>query len=255
MQLYTSENGTRLSGLANVGDNVNNSLIATAEIIPGIPAKIRLLLLRRDAAATLHVAQSADLNETENGWASFAQWYGGNLFCAVLGSSSLHELCRSQGASQTPFDNTPRVHILPEEVIAICGLQSNGECRLAASFYDKTFRVFRVSGATLCELQIVPRPDSNFWKPRTLLALPGGSLILGSSFRDASNSQTLKYGIECCAAQPDGFLASSKRLHAPFIDFALIGLLQSIDDSSILRIVTRDTNRALCIYSLKNQDL
>ena len=121
----------------------------------------------------------------------------------------------------------------------VCPLKTNPGCAPA--------------GATLSELQIVPPPDSNYCKPRTLLALPGGSLILGSLFWDASNTKTLKYGIEYCVAQPDRSLASSKRLHAPDIDFALIGLLQSIDDPSILRIVTRNTNRALCIYSLKTK--
>ena len=172
--------------------------------------------------------------------------------CAELDSSSLHELCRLHGTSQTPFDNTPRVHLLPANVIAICGIQSNGECRLAASFRDNTLRVFRLA-ATLCEWQRVQHPNSNYWQPITLLALPGGSLIVGSAFGDAPDSKTMKYGIECSAAQPDGSLAPAKRLHATDINFELVGLMPTADGSHTLRIVAYDhPNRALIIYSLKD---
>ena len=253
MQLYTSASGTRLFGLENVGDNVNDSLIATAEQSPPFtPAKVRVLLLRRNAAASLQVVQRASLNEIENGWTSFAHWPEGNLFCAVFGSSSLHKLCRSQGASETPFDNTPRVHRLPAKVTTICGLQSNGECRLAASFSDNTLRVFHVACATLCELQRVPQPDANFWVPRTLLALPGGSLILGSEFREACNIKT-RYGIECCAAQQNDSLVTAKRLHVTDNNFNLIGLIPATNDYSTLRIAAFDyTKGAVDIYPLKN---
>ena len=242
-------------GLANVGDNVNDSLFATAEqtYSPDSPAKVRVLLLRRNALASLHVVQSVALNETENNRTTFAQWPGGNVFCAIWGSSSLHELCRSQGASQTPFDSTPRVHRLPAQVIAICELQSNGECRLAASFFDDTLRVFRVAGATLCELQRVPQPNANYWTPRTLLALPGGSLIVKTYFKDAPNTKT-RYGFDCCAAQQNGSLAPVKRLHATDMNFNLIGLLPATDDCNTLRIAAFDyTNSALNIYPLNTE--
>ena len=225
--MYVSPNGTQLCGLADVGDNANEPLIATAEHTHGTPAKLRVLLLRRHAAESMRVVQSFDLSSTIKKFTSFAHWPGWNLFCAVLGSNSLHELCRSQGAST--FDTIPRVHLLPEEVITICGLQTYGECRLAVSFGDKTLRVFRVAGATLCELQRLPRPDATFWEPRELLALPGGSLILRSRLADAANSETVIDAIECCAAQQDGSLARSNRLHVPDIELFLIGLLPTTD--------------------------
>ena len=175
------------------------------------------------------------------------------MFCAIRGSSSMLELCRSQGASQTPFDSTPRVHRLPAEVISICGLQSNGECRLAASFLGGTLRVFRVAGPTLCELQRVPQPNANYWAPYSLLALPGGSLIVGSSFRDAPNTKT-RNGFECSVAQQNWSLAPAKRLHAMDMNFDLISLLPATDDCSTLRIAAFDyTNRALNFYPLKTK--
>ena len=251
--MYTSPRGTILSGLANVGSNVNDSLIATVEQTRGPPARVRVLLLRRNATASLHVVQSVSLNTIESSWTSFAQWPGGNVFCVVLGSRSLHELCHSQAASLTLFDSIPRVHSLPASVLTICGLQSNCECRLAASFDDKTLRVFRVAGATLCELQRLQHPDASFLEPRELLALPGGSLILRSRFVDTTNSDIKFDAIECCAAQQDGSLARSKRLHAPDIEFVLIGLLPTTDVWPTLRIVTFNcTYRALRFYSLKD---
>ena len=232
---------------------MNDSLFATVEqtYSPDTHAKFRVLLLRRNALASLHVVQSVALNETEIGWTSFAQWPGGNACCAIWDSCSLHEFCRSQGASQTPFDSTPRVHRLPAKVGAICRLQSNGECRLAASFRDNTLRVFRVAGATLCELQRVPQPNANYWTPSTLLALPGGSLIFSSVFEDAPNTKK-RFDFECCAAQQNGSLAPAKRLHATDMGFNLIGLLPATDDCNTLRIAAFDyTNRALNIYPLK----
>ena len=186
-------------------------------------------------AGSLHVMHNIGLNETHCNLTSFVQWPGGNVFCAIWGSSSLHE-----GASQAPFDSIPRVHLLPARVIAICTLQSNGECCLAASFDDNTLHVFRVSGATLYGFQRVLQPDAKYWQPLTLLALPGGSLILCSWFEDASNAKR-RYAIECCATQQYGFLAPSKRLQAQDTDLYLIDLLPAIDDSRSLRIVAMTT--------------
>ncbi|MCP6726102.1 hypothetical protein NL526_29000, partial [Klebsiella pneumoniae] len=83
---------------------------------------------------------------------------------------------RSSDTSATPFASTARTYRLPEKILAMCSLQSNGECRLAASFEDDTVRVFRVSGGTLNELQRVAQPPDSNWEPITLVALPGGSL-------------------------------------------------------------------------------
>ena len=145
---------------------------------------------------------------------TFARWPEGNLFCAIFNTSSLHEFSLAPSASLTPFEATSRKHSLFNAVGCICGLQSNGVCRLAASFNDKSIRVFRVpaAGGALAELlRVTPPQLQTTWQRLELFALPGGSLVVSSSFTDPADSKT-KYCIECCAAKSDGTLSPPKRL-------------------------------------------
>ena len=134
MQVYAGPEDSKLYGLAIANDDPVSPLIVTTEQLSG---KCRALFVRRNSNAKLQVVQSVVIDETLlSDWVTFARWPEGNLFCAIYNSSSLHEFCRAPSASRTPFEDTSRKHPLSNKVRCICGLQSNGECRLAASFDD-----------------------------------------------------------------------------------------------------------------------
>ena len=230
-------------------------IIATTEQLSG---KCRALFLRRNSDAKLQVVQSVVIEEILvdfSEWVTFARWPEGNLFCAMRDSNSLHELSREPSASRTPFENSARNHPLHNKVRLICGLQSNGVCRLAASFSDNSIRVFRVAaaGGALTELQrITPPQPQTTWEPYELIALPGGSFVVSSYFIDPADSKT-KYSIECCAAKSDGTFSSPKRLFAQNLRFDLWGLLLTTEDFPTYCLAAYNDNRDLCLLSIKFQ--
>lgn len=247
-------------GLANAGDDTAKALVVTTEHTEGPPARVRLLFLRSNAnvaGGKLELVQSVDLHENRSDRVTFARWPSGNLFCAVLGSDTLHEFCRTQSqsqdtsAAQSPYEDTPREHRLPANVRYMCGLQSNGECRFAVSFDDNTLRVFRIAGGTLLELQRIIPPQAN-WEPNSLVALPGGSLIVRSWFSDQVEKKG-KQGIECCAAKPDGTLAPPKMLHSQDLLLNFWALLPPTDVFPTYRLTSFNLNREFCLYPIKSQ--
>ena len=199
--------------------------------------------------------QSVDIDETlgiDSDWVTFSRWPEGNLFCAINNSSSLHEFSRAPSASRTPFEDTSRKHPLHNRVRYICGLQSNGVCRLAASFDDKSIRVFRVAaaGGALAELQRITQPQSN-WTPYTLVALPGGSLIVDSYSTYAAGLIRMQ-GIESCGTKSDCTVSSPKRLFTQGFWFNLLGLLPPTEAFPTYRLIASD-NYELCLLSIKAQ--
>ena len=246
--MFSGANGTELSGLTNVNDDLMDPLVATTEHTSGPPSKVQALFLRRIETGKLEAVQTILLHEDNRNATTFARWPAGNMLCAGWGSTTLHELCRSRKGSQLPFEDKPREHRLPANVRVICGLQSNGECRFAGTFDDDTLRVFRIVGGTLSELQRVPPPHSR-WSPWSLVALPGGSLIVRSGF--VHPEMSLMYCIECCAVQPDGSLAAPKRLLAQKLGISVWGLLMPTETSSNHRIVVFNETRELCLYPIK----
>ena len=205
-KVYAGPANSKLCGLAIANDDPVSPLVVTTEQLSG---KWRALFVRRNSAGKLQVVQSVVIDETQLiDRVTFARWPEGNLFCAIYKSSSLHEFSREPCASRISFEVTARIHPLSNNVRFICGLQSNGVCRLAASFDDNSIRVFRVAaaGGALSELQRVTPPQlQTTWEPYELFALPGNSLIVCSTFTVPANSKK-NWGIECCAAKSDGTL-------------------------------------------------
>ena len=253
MQVYAGPAKSRLCGLAIANDDPVSPLIVTTEQLSG---KCRALFVRRNSDAKLQVVQSVDIDETLlSDRVTFARWPEGNLFCAIYNTSSLREFSRAPSASRTPFEDTSRKHPLSNKVRDICGLQSNGECCLAASFDDNSIRVFRVAaaGGALAELQRVklPQPQTS-WQLYWLVALPGGSLVVLSSFIDPEDSKP-KYGIECCAAKSDGTLSSPKRLFSQELAFDVLCLLPPTEAFPTYRLIAYNGNYELCMLSIKAQ--
>ena len=249
--MFAGPSGTKLLGLANASDDPVEPLIATTEHTEGPQARVCTLFLRNNAAGKLEVVQRVVLHENRSDRVTFARWPAGNLFCAVLGSDSLYELCRSRDSSHSPYEDVPQEHRLPANARYMCGLHSIGECRIAASLEDNTLRVFRIAGGSLSELQRVPLPQVN-WEPNSLVALPGGSLIVRSWFSDLVDKKG-KQGIECCAARPDGTLAAPKLLLAQEVLLNFWGLLPPTDAFPTYRLAAFNLNRELCLYPIQPQ--
>ena len=266
MQVYEGPAKSKLCGLAIANDDPVSPLIVTTEHLSG---KCRALFVRRNSDAKLQVVQSVVIDETLGIYSdrvTFARWPEGNLFCAINNTSSLHEFTRAPSASRTQFEDTSRKHPLSNKVRCICGLQSNGVCRLAASFVDKSIRVFRVAaaGCALVLLQRVQLQRVQFTRPQTsssrsLIALPGGSLVY-SLFTDLN-----MFGIECCAAKSDGTLSSPTRLFSKKpssiflirllfsreLGFSLWALLPPTEAFPTYRLIANYDNCELCLLSIK----
>ena len=240
--------GSKLNGLANIGDDPLSPLFVTTEQMNALPRTVRLLFLRRSSTESLKVVQSTVLDEHRTNDAFFALWQAGSLFCAIKCSYALYQLCRSSGASQLQFKEKPLKHELPEMVLEICGLQMNGEPRLVASFCDSSLRVYKVSGTTLFELQLI-KPTCRHRILGSLIGLPGGSVIAESRFDDEMPLKDFKYGIACYASQPDGTLAAPKRLHTEDRWFGLKFFLPPTDFYFTNRLVA-DLNENLCLYTI-----
>lgn len=251
MKVYSGQNGTELSGLSNVNDDSLAPLIVTTEHRSGPPTKVQTLFLRRNDSGKLELVQSVVLREDNRNATTYARWPAGNVVCAGWGSSILHELCRTPKDSKLLFEEKPREHRLPANVRVICGLQTNGEYRFAASFDDDSLRVFRIVGGVLSELQRIPPPHHVKWSPWSLAALPGGSLIVRSGFVHPELS--LMYCIECCAVQPNGSLAVPKRLLAQKLGISVWGLLAPTKFTNAYRIVVFNESRELSLYPLQPQ--
>ena len=284
MQVYAGPANSKLYGLAIADDDPVSPLIVTAEQHSG---KCRALFVRRNSAAKLQIVQSVVIDETidiDNDFVTFARWPEGNLFCAKANSSILHEFSRALSASRSPFEDNPRKHPLSNTIRCICGLQSNGVCRIAASFNDDSIRVFRVAaaGGALTELQrITPPQPQTTWHPLQLFALPGGSLVVCNylvDFTDPTDSKDpdptdskdpdptdskdpdptdsedqQKFGIECCAAKSDGTLSFPKRLIPQELQFALLGLLSPTKTFPSYRFAAVNTDDELCLLSINAQ--
>ena len=258
MQVFSGPSNCKLGGLAHANDDPVSPLITTTEHLCG---KWRTLFLRRNSAGKLEVVQSLVIKETLYAnhetlvaycnWVTFALSHEGNLLCAIRGSKCLHEFCCAPSASRFPFEDTPRKHPLSNTVRCICGLQSINEFRLVASFIDNIIRVFRLAGGALAELQRITPPQST-WTPYTLVALPGGSLIVDSGFTDPLDLKG-KQGIECCATNSDGTLSPPKRLFAQDLSLWLWGLLPPTEAFPTYRLVVNNDNSELCLYSIKSQ--
>lgn len=200
-------------------------MIATTEHINSEPIRVRALLMHRNihAAGRLDLVQSITLNsDVTRNTTTFAPFAGGNVICAIWGSRSLHDLCRSQGASGAVFENTARAHPLPKAVLAVCSLhsESNGEWRLAASLDDNTLRVFGV--ACHSERIAAASAASRQMDTKHSRGIPGGSVILQSL---ESIKPYDSYYIEFYMAQQNGLLAAPKLIYSQDTGIYLIGLM------------------------------
>ena len=192
----------------------------------------------------LAILQTVTLQESKTDWSSFATCSKGSLFCAINGSSLVHEICRTPGAAGAPFKTAAKTHRLPDVIRYMCGFQCDGECRLAASFDDYIVRVFRATGDGLCELQLLRARHAD-WNPRTLVGLEGGAFCIGSYFTNPADSKG-KYGIELCAADARGALSTPRQLMQFTNKVSLWCHLRAPDASNITpRIVAAEWNEDL----------
>ena len=173
-------------------------------------ASIRVNFLRRNASEKLEHVQSVNLLEWISGLSSFATGLNSTVFCAIAGSSTVHEICRTPGTAGEPFGAVAKTHRLPEVIRFICGFQCNEEHRVAASLADNSVRVFRATGEKLCELQKIRAPHDD-WNPMTLVGLAEGAFCICSHFTDLTDWKK-KYVIELCAADSSGTLSTPRRL-------------------------------------------
>ena len=176
--------------------------------------------LRRNASGQLSLVQTLTLQESStNPWATFASAPNGGVFCAIWGSTSVHEMSRSLGNAGKPFADASTAHRLPATVYYVCGLQCAGEQRLVASFADRSVRVFRSAAAAtagsladgaLSVVQRITAPDAD-WSPNTLVGLSDGGICIRSNFTDPADP-TPKFSLELCTADASGTLSSPRRL-------------------------------------------
>ena len=122
-----------------MSDRPNRPFILTTEQSFS-PVLIRANVLRRkNESEQLAILQAVSLQESKTDWTSFATGPNGSVFCAINGSSSVHEICRTPGAAGAPFKTPKKTHRLPDVIRYICGFQCDGNRRLAASLDDYTF--------------------------------------------------------------------------------------------------------------------
>ena len=192
-----------------MSDTPNRPLIVTTEQTAS-PLAIRVNVLRRNASEQLALVQTVTLQESKSWWSSFATGPNGSVFCAIVTSSSVHEMCRMPGAAGAPFGVAAKAHRLPTSIRYICGFECDAEHRVAASFNDNSVRIFRATGDELCELQKIRAPHAN-WQPVTLVGLADGAFCIGSYCTDPADSKG-KYAIELCAADAGGAQSTPRRL-------------------------------------------
>ena len=196
-----------------MSDRPNRPFIVTTEQTSS-QVSIRVNVLRRNASKQLTLVQTVTLKESTSNSSSFATGPNGSVYCAVWGTSMVHEICRTPGAAAAaagaPFGAAAKAHRLQNSIFSICGFHWNGEHRLAASFYDKSVRVFRATRDGFFQLQQIRAPYAN-WSPVTLVGLIDGAFCIRSSFTDPADSK-VKYDIELCAADASGALSSPRQL-------------------------------------------
>ena len=192
-----------------MSDTPNRPLIVTTEQTASPPA-IRVNVLRRNASEQLALVQTVTLQESTRGYSSFATGPNGSVFCAIVGSSAVHEMCRTPGAANAPFGAAAKTHRLPTDIRYICGFECDGEHRVAASTRDSRVLIFRATGDGLCELQQIRAPHAN-WTPNSLVGLADGAFCISSNCTDPADSK-VKYAIELCATDASGALSTPRRL-------------------------------------------
>ena len=203
LQVFSCASTAKLRGLFTVSDTPNRPLIVTTKQTAS-PLAIRVNVLRRNASEQLALVQTVTLQESTINWSSFATGPDGSVFCAIVGSSAVDEMCRTPGAANAPFGAAAKAHRLPTDIYYICGFECDGEHRVAASFKDNSVRIFRATGDGLCELQQIRAPHAN-WTPYSLVGLADGAFCISSYCTDSK-------GIELCAADASGVLSTPRRL-------------------------------------------
>ena len=196
-----------------MSDTPNCPLIVTTEQTASplaIRLNCRLNCLRRNASEQLALVQTVTLQESKSNWSSFATGPNGSVFCAIFGSSAVHEIYRTPGAAGAPFRAAAKAHRLPTAICYICGFECDGDHRVAASFDDNSVRIFRATGDGLCELQQIRPPHAN-WTPNSLVGLAHGAFCIRSYCTDPADSKG-KSDIELCAADASGALSTPRRL-------------------------------------------
>ena len=172
--------------------------------------------LRRNASGQLSLVQTVTLQESStNTWATFASAPNGGVFCAIWGSTAVHEMSRSLGTAGKRFADASKAHRLPATVYYICGLHCAGEQRLVASFADRSVRVFRAAAGSLAddalsEMLLIRAPAAD-WTPNTLVGLSDGGICIRSNFTDPADP-TPQFSLELCTADASGTLSSPRRL-------------------------------------------
>lgn len=222
LQVFSRPSNVVLYGLFTASDRPNRPFIVTTEQTISAPVPtICVNVLRRNALGQLAIVQEMKLHESStNPWTTFASGPNGNVFCAIWGSNSVHQMCRARApgvaAVAAPFaEVSTRAHRLSATVYYIGGLECDGEQRLVGSFADKSVRVFREASGELCEVQRVAAPANN-WSPNTLVGLSDDGICVRSYHTDSADL-TQAFTIELCAADTSGALSSSRRL-AKFVN-------------------------------------
>ena len=194
-----------------MSDKPSRPLIVTTEQLSS-PVSISVNFLRRNALDKLSLVQQKVNLQESKGWSSFATGPNNSVFCVIGGSFSLHKISRtlSNEAADAPFESSAKVHHRFQIAVCyICGFECDGEQRLAASFDDKSVRVFRATVDGLSELQQIPSSSAN-WIPGSLVGLIDGAFCISSDFRDSANSKVR--GIELCAADARGNISAPRLL-------------------------------------------
>ena len=207
--MFSCASTAKLIGLFAVSDTHNRPLIVTTEQTAS-PLAIRVNVLRRNASYQLALVQTVTLQESNINWSTLATGPNGSVFCAICGSSAVHEMCRTPGAANAPFGAAAKTHRLPTDIRYICGFECDGQHRVAASFNDKSVRIFRATVDGLCELQQIRAPHAK-WTPYTLVGLADAALCIRSYSTDPADSNG-KFAIELCAADASGALSTPRRL-------------------------------------------
>ena len=216
LQVFYCRPKNKIRGLFSVSNRPSRSFIVTTEQKSDtLPVSIRVNVLRRNASEEqLSLVQTVTLQESITGWSTFANGPNGSVFCAIYGSSLVHEICRAPGAAAYPFGAVAKPHRLSEAAIRyICGFHFVGESRIVASFADNSVRVFRATGDKLSELQLLRAPN---WPPTTLVGLADGAICICSQFTNAVDSKQ-KWVVELFAADERRtlFSAATKAVHEP----------------------------------------
>ena len=188
----------------------NSTISQFIVTISSTPVSIQVNFLRRSRSGELELVQSVPLQQKKTNLSSFASGPNGSVFCAILYSTCVHEICRSHYAAVTPLADSSTAYGLHAVVHYICGLQCVGEQRLVASFNDRRVRVFSASGGALTELQRIPWPTADA-TPYTLVGLSNGEVWVKSDVNDSTTS-IRKYNIDFCTVDASGTLSSPRRL-------------------------------------------